>query len=298
MGLETLLIFGAIAGAVYALLALGFTLIYGVAKVVNMAHGTLFMLGAYMFFVFGPFGYFKLDPIPALILSAITIGIMGSIIYLIFIHPVIEDELAAIVSTVCAAMIIQQIIFVDPPLGFGGEHKGVPALVSGSTEILGVTLSNSKILALTVSVALFIVVSVFIAKTKTGRAMRAVSQDREVSMLMGVNTTRLYILTIAVASALAAIAGVLITGSTSPVAEPHMWLTPLFMSFAIVILGGLGSVKGSFIGGFIVGYAGETVVYLAPEGIFLKGAVALAVMVAVLLIRPKGLFGKRVELED
>jgi len=295
---ETLIIFGAISGAVLALLALGFTLIYGVANVVNMAHGTIFMYGAYMFFIFGPFGTFGLDPVMALILSAITMAIMGSIVYVIFIHPVMGDEVAGIVSTVCAALILQQIIFLDPPLGFGGEHKGVPPLVSGSTTILGVTVTNSKILAFVVSLVLIATISIFIAKTKIGRAMKAVSQDREVAMLMGINTPRLYIITIAISSALAAVAGILITGSASPVAEPHMWLTPLMMSFAIVILGGLGSIKGTLIAGFIVGYVGETVVYFVPEGVFLKGAIALAVMVTVLVIRPKGLFGKRIELED
>ncbi len=127
--------------------------------------------------------------------------------------------------------------------------------------------------------------------------MRAAAQDREAAMLMGVNTMKLYMLTMAISASLAAIAGVLITASTTRVAYQLMWFHPLALSFAIVILGGLGSIKGTFIGAFIVGYAEISVSYAVPTGDYLRGAVALAVMVLVLIFRPKGLFGKRVELE-
>ena len=127
--------------------------------------------------------------------------------------------------------------------------------------------------------------------------MRAAAQDREVAMLMGVNTMKLYILTMAISASLAAIAGILITASTTRVAYQLMWFQPLALSFAIVILGGLGSIKGTFIAAFIVGYAQTVVSYAIPEGDYLKGAVALGVMVLVLILRPKGLFGKHIELE-
>jgi len=301
--IEFLLIYGAIAGAVYALLALGFTLIYGVADVVNMAHGALFMLGAYMFFTFSPAvkdpalvipSPLTVDPVLALILAAIFVGIVGSIIYVLFINPVIKDVLASLVVTVAVAIVIQQIIYVE----FGGVHRAVYPFASGSIDILGVTVTYTKLLALGVSMILFALISIFIAKSKIGKAMRATAQDREAAMLMGINTTRLCILTMAISSSLAALAGILIAGSTTQVAYPHMWLTPLAMSFAIVILGGLGSIKGTLLGAFIVGYAESAVDLMIPEGSFLKGAVALAVMVLVLLFRPKGLFGKRIELEE
>jgi len=292
--IENIIILGLISSAVYALLSIGFTLVYGVANVINMAHGVLFMLGAYMFYFFGPLGFFELDLIVALILAIIVVGIAGATIYRLMIHPVVEDALASIVVTLGAAMIVQQIIYIV----FGGAHRAVPPFTSGSIIILGVPVTYSKLIALGVSLALIAITAIFIAKAKIGKAMRAVSQDREVAMLMGINTTRLYILTMAMSASLASIAGIFIASSTTQVAEPHMWLHPLGMAFAIVILGGLGSIKGTVIGAFIVGYAETAVTTLIPGGSFLRGAVALAIMVAVLLLRPKGLFGKRIELEE
>ena len=303
--IQTIIIFGLISGILYALLAMGFTLIYGVAELVNMAHGAFFMLGAYIFFSFltllGFDSITNPDTIllpPAIILATIVVGIIGVVIYRFLIHPVEEEILSSMVVTVFIAMVIQQIIYLPSPYGFGGKHYDVPSGVAGSIEILGVTVTYSKIIAVIVSLILFAILSIFIAKAKVGTAMRAVAQDREVAMLMGINTTKLYILTMTIASSLAALAGVFVVASGSGTAEPHMWLTPLGMSFAIVILGGIGSVKGTLVASLIVGFAEQAVALSIPSGSYLRGAVALAIMVTVLLIRPRGLFGKRIELEE
>jgi len=290
---SVIIVQGAITGAIYGLLALGFTLIYGVARVVNMAHGALFMLGAYIFFALGPLGMFRLEVAPALILAAISLGIIGIIIYRLTVHPVTGDVLAAIVVTVGIAMMVQQLVLI----AFGPNYQPVPPFIEGAATFGGTTVTYSRLLAFAVSLVLFAVVLIFIRITKIGSAMRAVAQDREVAMLMGVNTTTLYMLTMAISTSLAALAGILIVSSTTLVAEPYMWQQPLAISFAIVILGGLGSVKGSLVGAFIVGYAETGVAYLIPEGGYLQGAVALGIMLVILLIRPKGLFGKHIELE-
>ena len=295
--IKLITIFGALAGAVYALLALGFTLIYGVADVVNMAHGSFFMLGAYMFFAFGPLGAFQLELLPALILAAIFVGIVGSITYVLTIHPVIEDVLAVLVVTLGVALIFEQLVNIGFERVFGRTYLAVPSFLSGYVTFLGVRVTQSWLLVSVVSLVLFAAVLIFITKAKIGRAMRAVAQDREVAMLMGINTTRLYMLTMAISASLAATAGIFITSSTTGTAQPAMWVRPLVLSFAIVILGGLGSIKGTLIGAFIVGYAENAVSIAIPEGSFLRGAVALAIMVLVLLLRPRGIFGKRIELE-
>jgi len=288
---------GAMASAVLALLALGFTLSYGVANVVNMAHGALFMLGAYMFFTLGPLGFFRLELLPSLILAPIFVGIVGGIVYLLTIHPIVEDELAVLVATIGVAIIFQQLVIIVSEELFGRAYLAVPSFLPGYTTLLGVKVANSRLLISVVSVVLFAIVSIFVAKTKIGRSMRAVSQDREVAMLMGINTTRLYIITMVISASLAATAGIFITSSTTGTADPAMWLFPLVSSFAVVILGGLGSIKGTFIGAFIVGYAQNAVIIIFTRGSFLAGAVSLAIMILVLLLRPKGIFGKRIELE-
>ena len=291
--IEEIIIFSTISGGVYALLALGFTLIYGVSGVVNLAHGSFYMLGAYMFYVFGTF-LLKLPPVLALILAVVFVGIVSSILYRVTIHPVLGDEVGVMVVTVCLALIFQQLML----LVFGPPNVPVASLVKGSVIILDVTVTYARILALAVSILLFVSLWVFISKSKVGKAMRAVSQDREVAMLMGINTERLYMLAMAVSSMLAAIAGIFIAGSTTGVAGAWIWMHPLALSFSIVILGGLGSIKGSLIGGFIIGYAEQTVAIAAPEGGAIISVVPFTVMVLVLLLRPKGLFGKRIEMED
>jgi len=294
MGLvESFLIYGAITGAVYALLAVGFTLIYGVADVVNMAHGAFYMLGAYIFFSFA-LELFQLNLYLALILAAIAVGIIASVIHRIFIDPIAEDIIATLVVTVGVALMLQQVMTIV----YGIGHVEIPPFLPGSIVIADVTVTYSKILAVAVSLILFFTLWTFMRKAKVGAAMRAAAQDREVAMLMGINTTRLHMLTMAISGSFAAVAGVMISSSTSQMADPFMWLFPLVMSFSIVILGGLGNVKGTFVGALIVGFAETGVVTFVPEGTYLKGAAALAIMVAVLLLRPRGLFGKHIELED
>jgi len=286
--LITLLILGAISGAIYALLALGFSLIYGVADVINLAHGALYMLGAYMFYAF--VSSFQLESLPALVLAVIFVGFTGMIIYRLFVHPVIEDVLAVLMVTLGVTLMVEQLV----RLNFGGGNITVN-LLQGSTEIVGVTVTIQQLLAFAVSLSLLAVLWIFIAKSKIGGAMRAVAQDREVAMLVGINTERLYMLTMALSASFAALAGILIAAYT--VASPGMWSYPLTMSFAVVVLGGLGSIKGSLVGAFIVGYAEKAVTVLIPQGSYLQGLVALVVMVVVLLVRPAGLFGKRMEIE-
>jgi len=286
--LITLLILGAISGAIYALLALGFSLIYGVADVINLAHGALYMLGAYMFYAF--VSSFQLESLPALVLAVIFVGFTGMIIYRLFVHPVIEDVLAVLMVTLGVTLMVEQLV----RLNFGGGNITVN-LLQGSTEIVGVTVTTQQLLAFAVSLSLLAVLWIFIAKSKIGGAMRAVAQDREVAMLVGINTERLYMLTMALSASFAALAGILIAAYT--VASPGMWSYPLTMSFAVVVLGGLGSIKGSLVGAFIVGYAEKAVTVLIPQGSYLQGLVALVVMVVVLLVRPAGLFGKRMEIE-
>lgn len=312
MLIEEIIIYGTISGGTYALLALGFTLIYGVSEVINLAHGSLFMLASYMFFAL-TIRFFQLGLLPAMILATIFVAVVASILYRLTIHPVLGNTLSIMVITISLAIIFQELmvlVFTSSPqkvLSIGAEFAGILG-VSELVIIWGVKLTFSEIFAFVVSLALFAILLIFVAKSKIGRAMRAASQDREVAMLMGVNTERLYMLTMALSAALAAVAGILLTSSTGGgQTNPYLWRNPLFMSFAIVILGGLGSIKGSFIGAFIIAYVEKTFVFEVdhiianmlgmPKGGSLSGAVIMATMMLILIIRPKGLFGKRVELE-
>ena len=300
--IESIIINGAILGGIYALLALGFTLIYGVSGMVNLAHGAFFMLGAFIFSAFGSFLFSALEPlnviptlilILALILVALFVGVIGSIVYRLTIHPILGDDVAIMVVTVSLALIFQQLML----LTFGFSVPIAP-LVTGFITIWGVTVTYMKLLAFALSIGLFFSLWIFVTKSKIGKAMRALSQDREVAMLMGINTESLYMLTMAISTAFATLAGIFIASALlGGQASAFMWLHPLFTSFAIVVLGGLGSIKGTLIGSFIIAYAEHSVANLAPQGGQIVTAVPVVIMVLIILIRPKGLFGKRIEME-
>lgn len=313
--IKSILIFGAIAGGMYALLAVGFSMIYGVTEITNLAHGALFMIGSYVyFFLASSYGGIQINVLPALIISAVVVAIVGAIVYRLVMDPVIEDPVSVMVVTLSVAMILSEVMF----LGFGGHHLHLPSIWEGFLEMLGksdililwdIQTTYSQVLSAALSIVLFAVLIIFVEKTRIGRAMKALSQDREVAMLMGINIKRLSMLAVAISASFAAIAGVLILSTTGgKVTSPTVWLEPLYMSFAIVILGGLGSIKGAFVGAFIIGYVHQLFLYgIDPIIVELMGTVPgdtlgtafiMGAMLLVLIIRPKGLFGKRVELED
>ncbi|MCF8119200.1 MAG: branched-chain amino acid ABC transporter permease [Deltaproteobacteria bacterium] len=287
--IQNIIINGLINGSIYALLAIGFSLIFGVARIVNIAHTAFYMLAAY--FIYVGFGYLGLSPYVAMPLSVLAVGLFAVICYKLFIDPIREHEAAVLIATIALAMVIQEALLI----GFGGHYLGVPPLIKGYAEIVGVKVTYQHLLALAVALLALFGSWLFLMKTKLGLALRATAQDREVANLMGINEARVAMLTMGISAMIAAIAGAIVVPLF--VLDPHMWMHPLIMMLAIVVLGGLGSMKGSFVGAYIMAFAEVLVVFLVPMGAFLKGSVALSIMILVLLIRPEGLFGIAFEEE-
>lgn len=284
-----IIIDGLIKGSVYALLAIGFSLVLGVARIINIAHTALYMVAAYLIYT-GT----KLMGMPALIaifLAVLLTVLLGLIIYRFFIQPIQEHEAAVLIATIALAMMIQEVFLMS----FGGHYLGVDPLISGYATIFGVKVTYQHLLALGLSLVVLLCVQVFLKFTRLGLAIRSTAQDREVSNLMGMNVNRVAMLTMAVSVCLAALTGAIVVPLVT--VEPTMWMHPLIMMLAIVVLGGLGSIEGSFVGAYILGFAESLVVFLVPMGSFLKDSVALSIMVLVLLIRPEGLFGVKFEEE-
>jgi len=284
-----ILVNGAITGGVYALLALGFSLIFGVARIINLAHTAFYMLAAY--FIFTLANLLGLDPVPAILLAIVLTTLVGVVTYKLFVERVREHETTVLMITLALALVFQECML----LIFGGHFRGVPSFVSGYVELLGVRVSNQHLLTFGVVIACLVGIWMLLSKLKLGIAIRSVAQDREVANLMGIDVGKMCLITTAIAVALAAISGAMVAPIL--VLEPRMWMHPLIMVLAIVVLGGLGSLKGSFAAAFILGYVETLVVFLVPMGSFIKSAIALAVMVVVLLIRPEGLFGVAFEEE-
>ncbi len=272
-----------IASGIYALLAVGFSLIFGVARVINLAHTAFFMIAAYgMFFCSYQLG---LNPILSVILSLCVATFAGVASYKLFIDRVREHHAAVLLITLTLAMIFQELLL----LAFGAHFRDTPVIVAGFAEVFGVRVAYQQLLSLGIVIVVLLGVITLLNWTKLGIAIRATAQDTEIANLMGINVSRVLLVTMGIASALAAIAGVVVAPLW--VTFPYMWMSPLVMIMAIVTLGGLGSIKGSVIGAFIIGLVETLVVFLIPAGAFLRLPFALLIMVIILVVRPGGLYG-------
>lgn len=281
--LINILVHGLTYGGMGAVLAVGFALIFGVAKMVNMAHTAFFMLAA--FFIFIAINRFGLPIWAASIGSVVITSFVAIICYWLFFDRVKQHETAVMIISVAMAILFQEIFL----LIYGGHYHGIPSFVSGFIDIGTARVSYKHVFAGGVSLITLLALWLLLSKTRLGNAIRSVSQDREVANLVGINVSAIYLITMGISAALAAIAGAIV----APIymVHPLMWMQPLIMVLAAVVLGGLGSIKGAIFAAFILGFAESAVVFIIPDGSFLKGAVSLMVMVMVLVFRPEGLFG-------
>jgi len=287
--IQDIVVNGLINGSVYALLAIGFSLIFGVARVVNIAHTALFMIAAYLLLI--GLDYWGLAAPLAVLLSIVVTTILGLICYQLVIKPIREHEGAVLIATIALAMVIQEIILIL----FKGHYLGVPPAATGFLVLGGVKVANQHLLALGVAVLALIATWSLLFRTKVGLGIRCTAQDREVANLMGINVNKEIMLALGISVGLAAVAGAIVAPLHN--IYPHMWMPPLIMMLAIVVLGGLGSIKGSFIASYILGFTEALVVFAFPTWGFLKEPVALSIMILALLIRPEGLFGVAFEEE-
>ena len=278
-----------INGRTYAFLGIGFSLIFGVDRIVNIAHTAFYMVAAYcIYFVTYNMGY---HPIVGMLIAVPLVTLLGMVTYRIFIAPIREHEAAVLIATIALAIALQEVML----LIFSGDYRSVPALIQGFFTIFDRKIFYQQLITLIAALVILGALRLLLMQTKLGLAIRSTAQDREVANLMGMNESRVALYTVGISIALAAFTGAVIVPLT--IVEPFMWLHPLIMMMAVVVLGGLGSIKGSFFAAYILGFAEAAVVFLIPMGSFLKGSVALSIMILVLLIRPEGLFGVAFEEE-
>jgi len=284
-----ILVNGLAMGGMYAVLAVGFSLVFGVARILNMAH-TAFMMVA-TFLVFIALTVYDLQVVATGLLAVILTAALGLICFKLFFDRIKEHPTTVMIIAVALAMLFQEILLMI----FTGTHHGVPSYIEGYITIFDTRVTNDRVLAIGFSAVVLIGLWFLLNKTRLGNAIRVVAEDREVANLMGINVSYIFMVVMVISVSLAAIAGVVM----APILmiNPVMWLPPLIVVLAAVVLGGLGSLGGSVIGAFILGFAETVVVFLVPSGSFLRSAVALAVMLVVLMVRPEGLFGVMFEEE-
>lgn len=278
-----ILIHGAVSSAIYAMLAVGFTLIFGVARILNLAHGTFYALGAYGAYFFT--SHLKLPLLLAALLAIAVVALFGILVEKILVRPMRRSQLAVLMITLAVALVVEQALF----LTFGSEYRNVPAFVETKFTIGGVDVGGQRLLALGASITLIALLWIFIQRTRLGSAILAVSQDPEAANYMGIPSDRIFSIVMGLSAALAAAAGVL-AGPFLTV-QPTMWLLPIVKAFAIVIVGGLGSIPGSILAALMLGYAETIVGYLISTS--WTEIVSVLATLLMLIFRPAGMFGKR-----
>lgn len=283
--LAQFLFYGLVVGGMYGLMGAGLSLIWGVMDICNFAHGSLYMLGAY--FAYLAFTTWGLDPIVSILTAVVATFFIGMIIEKSTLLPLRRKTrewlTAAYISTLGLSIVFENVALAV----WGGHRKGIAEYYPGVIDFMNIRVSVDRLLILAVSVTMMGVFWFIMERTKIGRAIRSVAQDKEAAMLVGVEVDRIYTITFGLGSALAAAAG----GLLLPIflAYPTVGQDPIRKAFAVVILGGLGNVQGAFLAGLILGVAGSLVTGYIGSG--LEAILVFIVLIVLLLIKPTGLFG-------
>ena len=277
-----ILIQGLLLSGLYALIAVGFTLIFSVGRVLNLAYGAYILLGGYAFFwVSQTLGAPKLVGV----LAAVAVGVlMGLLKHRLIVKPLKGDMVAVEISTLILAVLIQAAVV----LVFGDSSKILHAIIPGVWRYETVSVAYSNLFAMVASWAVLIGLWLFVSKTHLGRAMQAVSMDVKGAAISGVNPDRVNMLTWGISGGLGALAGVFFASYTQ--LSPSMWVGPLIIAVAVVIVGGIGSILGTLAVAHIIGFMEViTTAWIAAE---LRGVFTMLLIIGVLVISPKGLFGR------
>ena len=281
------LISGLNLGSIYALIALGYTMVYGIAKMLNFAHGDIIMVGAYSVIVSAV--TLKLPPIVAILIAVVVCAALGVTIEFLAYRPLRQSPpLAVLITAIGVSYLLQNLAL----LIFGPEQKSTPALFDlPSLTLGGVTVDGITLLTLGVTAAIMVGLTLFINLTRMGKAMRAVSDDRDAAELMGISVNKTITITFAIGSALAAVASVFF-GATYTYIKPTTGSMPGIKAFTAAVFGGIGSIPGAMLGGILLGLIEQlSKVYIST---LWSDAVVFGVLVLVLVFKPAGLLGKRV----
>lgn len=274
---------GLVIGAMYTLMAVGFTLVFGIMRVVNFAHGEFYMLGAFVGFF--TYVYWDIPFVVCLAIAAVTIGVLGMLVERALIQPFRSDEMSGMIATLAISIIIQNAAV----LLWGPVPRAMPDIVSGTLVVGPFSFPWSRLLVIAAAVVIFIAFWLFMQRTRVGRAMRAVAQDRETALLQGIRVNYIYPLAFGMSVGLAALAGALMGPVFS--VSPFVGLTPMLKAFVVVILGGLGSVPGAVVGGILLGLIESFTATIF--GSLVSDILQLLLVIMILLVRPSGLLGQK-----
>ncbi|MEG0091055.1 MAG: branched-chain amino acid ABC transporter permease [Oscillospiraceae bacterium] len=286
MGFISNLISGLSLGSIYALIALGYTMVYGIAKMLNFAHGDLIMVGAFSAIVF--ISSFGLPVWISVVLSVVCCVVFGVLIEKIAYKPLRKaPPLSVLITAIGVSYFLQSLALII----FGSNQRSFPNIITAKAMQIGkLTIKGESVVTLIATFVIMMGLTLFINKTKMGKAMRAVSEDKEAAELMGISVNKTITTTFAIGSALAAVAGVFF-GSTYGFVGPYSGSMPGIKAFVAAVFGGIGSIPGAMVGGLLLGVIENlSKAYISTE---LSDAIVFAVLIVVLLVKPTGLLGKK-----
>ena len=290
MGILQHLINGISIGSVYAIIALGYTMVYGIAKMLNFAHGDVIMVGAYISFCVT--NYMGLPVLVSVLAAVAVCTLLGILIEALAYKPLRgTPSLAVLITAIGVSYFLQN----GAQLIWGSAPKNFTSIVSLKSLVLfdgHLVITGEVIVTVLVSVLVMVGLTLFTGKTRTGKAMRAVSEEREAAELMGINVNRTISTTFAIGSALAAIAGVLLC-STVPTLSPTTGSMPGIRAFTAAVFGGIGSIPGAMLGGILLGVIENLSKAYLPNQF--SDAIVFGVLIIILLVKPTGLLGKQVQ---
>lgn len=282
------LVNGLSIGSIYALIALGYTMVYGIIKLINFAHGDIYMLGAYVGFI--SIAQLHLGFFPALLLAMVVCGVLGVIIERIAYKPLRNaTRIAALITAIGVSYFLEY----STQKIMGPGVKTYPSVLSNQTfHVFGIQIKMQQIYILAITIILMLALQFIVRKTKIGRSMRAVSVDADAAKLMGINVDATISYTFAIGSALAGAGGVLV-GMYYNTINPLMGMVPGIKAFVAAVFGGIGIIPGAMFGGFFIGIV-EALVTAYGSSLY-KDAVVYAILILILIIKPAGLLGKNVK---
>ena len=277
-------------GSIYALVAIGYTMVYGIIKLINFAHGDIMMFGAYFGFLFATIFPFQLPLMVIIAMSMILAALMGVIIEKVAYKKLRNaPRISALITAIGVSLLLQNLAL----LIFSSDPKVMPPLISTQKiYMLGLDIPTLTVYTISISVSVMVALTLFIHKTKPGKAMRAVSQDADAAKLMGINSNKTISLTFAIGSALGALGGIFYTLAYSQV-YPTLGVMPGLKAFVAAVLGGIGNIGGAMLGGYLIGAIEVfTNGYISTRW---ADAIVFAILIIVLLVKPSGILGKNVK---
>lgn len=278
------LINGLSLGGIYAMIALGYTMVYGIAKMLNFAHGDIIMVGGYVIYVFMA----TQNPILAIVMAVIFCVVLGIVIEKAAYKPLRgASPLAVLITAIGVSYLLQSLAQIV----FGSANKMVTVYEFGSISFLGVPVQVSALVTLAVTVIVMIALTLFVKCTRIGRAMVAVSEDRGAAQLMGININSIITITFAIGSALAALAGLFYI-LKSPSISSTLGAMPGIKAFTAAVIGGIGSIPGAMLGGILLGMV-ECISYKITAIAPYTDAIEFSILIIILLVRPTGFLGKK-----